>query len=260
MVEHSDGCHLWFSEALVNFELLKAWHAFVEKKQKVDAAAEAEAKKKYESVSEAPVYLRFGLTKAHQGAIENDSYVQQMKARGVTEGPTLYGTYPPRASKNGHSVPYLASLMQGLEINHREAMTATALEPPLIVRQQIILGLQMAFDALPEGEKPENKAKLGLRDEFGQHKCNLDNSSHNWRVQHAYERLYLKSTPEMSQRAKKATASGDARKSGERYEDEVTPPLSNYSLRPVIRLLTRAIVRVVSVRRSRGASPSSVFP
>ena len=240
----------------MNFELLKAWHAFVEKKQKVDAAAEAEAKKKHESVSEAPVYLRFGLTRAHEGAIENDAYVLQMKQQGVLDGPTLYNTYPPRARKNGVVVPYLASLMQGVEINHREAMTATALEPPLIVRQQIILGLVMAFDALPEGEKPENKAKRGLFDEFGQHKCNLDSSSHNWKTCNAYERLYLKSTPEMSQRAKKATASGDARKSGERYEDEVTPPLSNYSLRPVIRLLTRAIVRVVSVRRSRGASPS----
>ena len=189
MVEHSDGCHLWFSEALVNFELLKAWHAFVEKKQKVDAAAEAEAKKKYESVSEEPVYLRFGLTRAHEGAIENDSYVQQMKARGVTEGPTLYDKYPPRAQKNGHSVPYLASKMQGVEINFREAMTAAAREPPLIVRQQITIALQMAFDALPEAEKPENKATRGLFDEYGQHKCNLDSPSHNWVSTNAYERL-----------------------------------------------------------------------
>ena len=113
-------------------------------KRQQTAATESRSTK---SVSEAPVYLRFGLTKAHQGAIENDSYVQQMKARGVTEGPTLYDTYPPRASKNGHSVPYLASLMQGVEIHHREAMTATALEPPLIVRQQITICLQMAFDA-----------------------------------------------------------------------------------------------------------------
>ena len=250
MVEHSDGCHLWFNEALVNFELLNAWHTFVEKKQKVDAAAEAEAKKKYESVSEEPVYLRFGLTRAHEGAIENDSYVQQMKARGVTEGPTLYSTYPPRAQKNGHSVPYLASLMQGVEINLREPMTPAALEPPLIVRQQITNALEMAFDALPECEKPENKAKLGLFDDFGQHKSNLDNAAHNWTRDNAYERLYLKSAPEMSLRKKKATASGDSRVAGERYEDEVTP----CALRLVIPLLTRAIVRPVFVRRSRAAS------
>ena len=37
-----------------------------------------------DTVSEAAVYLRFGLTKAHQGAIEEkDTYVQQMKQRGV---------------------------------------------------------------------------------------------------------------------------------------------------------------------------------
>ena len=69
--------------------------AFLDKRQKVDAAEEAESKKKMESVSEAPVYLAFGLTKAHQGALENDSYVQQMKAKGVIEGPQLYAKYPP---------------------------------------------------------------------------------------------------------------------------------------------------------------------
>ena len=72
-----------------------AWQAFLDKRQKVDAAEEAESKKKMESVSEAPVYLAFGLTKAHQGALENDSYVQQMKAKGVIEGPQLYAKYPP---------------------------------------------------------------------------------------------------------------------------------------------------------------------
>ena len=225
MVEHSDGCHLWFNEALVNSELLVAWHAFAEKKQKVDAAAEAEAKKKFESVSEAPVYLRFGLTKAHQGAIENDSYVQQMKARGVTEGPTLYAKYPPRASKNGHVVPYLASQMQGVEINYRVAMNAESRDPPMIVREQITIALEMAFEALPETEKPEYKAKQGLFDEFGQHKSNLDSPSNDWFKNNAYERLYLKSAPDKSQRKKKATAAGDDRVAGERYDDEVTPPL-----------------------------------
>ena len=66
MVEHSDGVHLWFSEALVKSELLVAWQAFLDKRQKVDAAEEAESKKKMESVSEAPVYLAFGLTKARK--------------------------------------------------------------------------------------------------------------------------------------------------------------------------------------------------
>ena len=92
--------------------------------------------------------------------------------------------------------------MQGVVINVREAMTAESREPPLIVRQQLTIGLQMAFDALPDaekGQKPENKATRGLFDEYGQHKCNLDSPSHNWVCYNAYERLYLKSTPEMSQ-------------------------------------------------------------
>jgi len=41
----------------------------------------------------------------------------------------------------------------------------------------------MAFNRLPEEEKPENKAKLGLFDDFGQHKHNLDNSAHKDSVQ-----------------------------------------------------------------------------
>ena len=48
-----------------------------------------------DTVSEAAVYLRFGLTKAHQGAIEEkDTYVQQMKQRGVFDGPALYNKSP----------------------------------------------------------------------------------------------------------------------------------------------------------------------
>ena len=224
MVEHSDGCHLWFSEALVNSELLVAWHAFIDKRQKVDAVEEAESRKKMQSVSEAPVYMRFGLTKAHQGAIENDTYVLQMKQRGDFDGPSLYDKYPPRARKNGVIVPYLASIMQGVEINSREAMIPAACDPPQSVCEQLTIALEMAFDSLPDAEKPENKAKLGLFDDFGQHKSNLDNAAHNWTRDNAYERLYLKSAPEMSLRKKKATASGDDRVAGERYEDEVTDP------------------------------------
>ena len=107
MVEHSDGCHLWFNEALVNSELLNAWHAFVEKRQKVDAAEDAESRKRMDTVSEAAVYLRFGLTKAHQGAIEKDTYVQQMKQRGVFDGPALYDKYPNKAIICGYGAQRL---------------------------------------------------------------------------------------------------------------------------------------------------------
>ena len=50
-------------------------------------------------------------------------------------------------------------------------------------QEAITRALQMAFNRLPEEEKPENKAKLGLFDDFGQHKHNLDNSAHKDSVQ-----------------------------------------------------------------------------
>jgi hypothetical protein len=47
-----------------------------------------------------------------------------VRRKGVTTGPALYGEYPPRAKKTDHNVPFLASLMQGVELNHQDAMIA----------------------------------------------------------------------------------------------------------------------------------------
>ena len=41
------------------------------------------------------------------------------------------------SQKNGVLVPYLASMMQGVEINSREAMTAGNHDPPLCVWEQL---------------------------------------------------------------------------------------------------------------------------
>jgi hypothetical protein len=40
--------------------------------------------------------------------------------------------------------------------------------PPLSVQEALTRELQMAFDDLPEHEKPENKAKLWMFNDFGQ--------------------------------------------------------------------------------------------
>ena len=46
------------------------------------------------------------------------------------------------------------------------------------MRLAITHALQIAFDALPETEKPEYKVNLGMAGEFGQHKVNLENPVH----------------------------------------------------------------------------------
>jgi hypothetical protein len=226
MVEHEDEVHLWFKEALVNPALLTAWHAYMAKKQKCDQVEDLLSKKALDSVSTEPVYLRWGLSKPHLLAIDNDTYVAKARRKGVTTGPALYGEYPPRAKKNGHNVPYLASLMQGVELNHKDALIAGTRDPPLDVQTVLTNALEMAFDNLPESEKPENKAKFGLFDDFGQHKLNLDNSSHNYTNCNAYERLYLITIPEKSERAssKVRVATDDGRLPNARYEDEVSAP------------------------------------
>ena len=59
------------------------------------------------------------------------------------------------------------------------------MSPPLSVQEALTRELQMAFDDLPEHEKPEKKAKLRIFNDFGQHKLNLDNASHNYVTQFA---------------------------------------------------------------------------
>jgi hypothetical protein len=56
--------------------------------------------------------------------VDKDTYVDKVRRKGVTTGPALYGEYPPRAKKTDHNVPFLASLMQGVELNHQDAMIA----------------------------------------------------------------------------------------------------------------------------------------
>ena len=59
-------------------------------------------------------------------------------------------------------------MMQGVKINAREVMIAGTREPPLSLQEALTRELQMAFDDLPEHEKPENKAKLWMFNDFGQ--------------------------------------------------------------------------------------------
>ena len=57
------------------------------------------------------------------------------------------------SQKNGVLVPYLASMMQGVEINSREAMTAGNHDPPLCVWEQLT-GSRKAGTSIVQGFKP----------------------------------------------------------------------------------------------------------
>ena len=171
-------------------------------------------------MSEEPVFKRWDLLGPHNTALKNDKYVRGALAG--TDDPKVYLKYPPRAMKNGHNVPYLASQMQGVLIMNRTAMTVDSRgEPPDCVKEAITKALKLAFDGLPESEKPEYKARLGLFDDFGQHKLNLGNASHSYTSANAYERLYLDSTPGNSQRkSKKLTVDAESKSRSVRYDDE----------------------------------------
>ena len=89
---------------------------------------------------------------------------------------------------------------------------------PREVQDAIRAAINKAFDALPFEQRPENK--MHNPDSFGQHKVNLDDSTHNFKTAHSYERLYLSPTPSQSQRGG-STKCSDGRSRGKRYPDEV---------------------------------------
>jgi hypothetical protein len=216
-VVHEDGVHRWYKEAMLGDKLLAEWHAFLAKRQRVDSFEATLKEQRLETVSEAPVYMLWNNSKPHALALQKDGYVTIEQAN--TNDPMVFESYPNRSKRNGHNVAFLAHGMQGVVINSREQMDSSSREPPECVRLAIICALQKAFDALAETEKPEYKVKLGMADEFGQHKVNLENPAHKFSDNNAYERLYLMPRPEDSQRQSKKTGAMD-RKRGLRYTDE----------------------------------------
>ena len=221
-VELEDGTHRWYKEALLTPALLGAWNDFWAKKQKVDAAEATLRHQRQETVSEEPCFMLWGSSSVHAIALEKDRYVASDQAS--SNDPKVFKTYPPRSKRNGHIVAFLASSMQGVAINIREPMIAGGRDIPIRAQEAIDRALEMAFDNLPDVEKPEHKANIGLFDDFGQHKLNFDDTEHNYTSCNAYERLYLSNTPENSQRAtskKLALGTEGNRKRGIRYDDEV---------------------------------------
>lgn len=217
-VVHEDGVHLWYNEAMLPDELLAEWHAFLAKRQRVDSIEATLKEKRLETVSDAPVYMLWNNSKPHAYALQMDGYVTIEQAN--TNDPRVFASYPERSKRNGHNVAFLAGGMQGVVIHSREKMSASSRDPPECVRTAITDALQMAFDALPEEEKPEYKARHGMAaDEFGQHKVNLENASHKFKDNNAYERLYLMPRPEDSQRQSTKTGAME-RKRAIRYTDE----------------------------------------
>ena len=110
---------------------------------------------------------------------------------------------------NGHNIPYLASVMPGVVINMRASMPSGSHDVPPEVQNALRAAISNAFDALPIEQRPENKKHCP--DDFGQHKLNVDDSTHNFRTSHSYERLYITPTPSESLRGareKHQTAKG----------------------------------------------------
>lgn len=220
LVWHANGRRFWFPPALVEAHVLDAWAEYRLKRKREDEQEAKLTEQALETVSEEPVFKRWDLLGPHNTALKNDKYVRGALAG--TDDPKVYSKYPPRAMRNGHNVPYLASQMQGVLIMNRTAMTVDSRgEPPDCVKEAITKALKLAFDGLPESEKPEYKARLGLFDDFGQHKLNLGNASHSYRSANAYERLYLDATPGNSQRqSKKLTVDAESKSRSVRYDDE----------------------------------------
>ena len=128
LVWHANGRRFWFPPALVEAHVLDAWAEYRLKRKREDEQEAKLTEQALETVSEEPVFKRWGLLGPHNTALKNDKYVKGALAG--TDDPKVYSKYPPRAMRNGHNVPYLASQMHGVLIMNRTAMTVDSRGEP----------------------------------------------------------------------------------------------------------------------------------
>ena len=201
LVWHKSGIEAWFKKPLVEEALLEAYAEHRRKRKREDEEEAKLVKLMLESVSEEPQSITWGESPAHIKALQADGYMPGVKKDWQPKrdsSSNVYERYPPRAMLNGHNIPLLASLMPGVVINTRASMPTGTDDVPREVQEAIRAAIIKAFDALPFEERPENKRDNP--DSFGQHKLNFDDSTHNFKTLHSYERLYLSPTPSQSQR------------------------------------------------------------
>ena len=201
LIWHKSGIEGWFKKALVEEPLLEAYAEHRRKRKREDDEEAKLVKLMLESVSEDPQSITWGESPAHIKALQADGYMPGVKKDWQPKRDSMsnvYQRYPPRAMMNGHNIPLLASLMPGVVINTRACMPTGTDDVPREVQEAIRAAIIKAFDALPFEERPENKRDNP--DSFGQHKLNFDDSTHNFKTLHSYERLYLSPTPSQSKR------------------------------------------------------------
>ena len=206
LVEHANGRRFWFKSALVEAPLLDAWADYRHKRRREDEQEAKLSEMKLESVSQAPQSIIWGNSPPHNKALLMDGYLNfkpnkfcRKEIIDRATNPDVYERYPDRAMLNGHNIPKLASMMPGIVINSRERVPVGERDPPLAVRQAIRGAIVKAFDSLPFEERPENK--LSNPDDFGQHKVNFGDETHNFNSNPSYSRLYLTSAPKNGKKA-----------------------------------------------------------
>lgn len=202
LVLHENGLRFWFKEALVEEHLLNDWAEYRLKRKREDEQEAKLSEMQLESVSQAPRSIIFGNSPPHNKALLMDGFLtmkdkdgkyQGKKARERFANPDVYERYTEKAKLNGHNVPLLASQMPGIVINTRERIPKGGRDPPVEVQQAIQEAINKAFESLPFEERPENKKSNP--DDFGQHKCNFEDKTHNFSTNPSYDRLYLQTAP-----------------------------------------------------------------
>lgn len=210
LVLHKNGLRFWFKEALVEEHVLNDWAEYRLKRKREDEQEAKLSEMQLESVSQAPRSIIFGNSPPHNKALLMDGFLTMKdkgdkyrgkKAKERYANPDVYERYTEKAKLNGHNIPLLASQMPGIVINTRERIPKGGRDPPVEVQQAIRGAIVKAFDSLPFEERPENK--LSNPDDFGQHKVNFGDETHNFMQHPSYDRLYLTSAPKNGKKARR---------------------------------------------------------
>ena len=189
-VMHDDGHVGWYPTSLIHDDVLDEWQGYLAKKRRVEHSLNQQGKRKKESISEEPTYSLYRDTAPYNMGLSKDGYKTLAK-------------YPGRAQLNDYHVPKEVGSVLAVTLNNRDPVAA-GLDVPAegsSIRRIIDESAEKAIQPIAEmdGMEPYEKAKLGMADDVGQRTVNLDDYSHDFPSDHAWERLYLRKSPADSQ-------------------------------------------------------------
>ena len=194
----ADGSSKWLCVEHIDERPLSEWNAFKAKRRKVIKATQELEVAKEATISTTSVNIVWRNSLQHKKAL-------------VYDGRMTEDAYPGTVKLNGHNVVRSCAQMPGIVVN---CLTVDA------AKQDIERAIDRAMDGLPAGERPEMCGPAGLGDDIGQTHKKID-----VRVNHdAYDRMYLRKPPAVSNKGKKREERGDVhpnRASTARYTDEV---------------------------------------